>query len=126
MTDAAQRTAVWVGWLRAGAGAAAWVTPGLTGRILGIDASSTSPVRFVLRLFGARDLAMGTAVLSARNERELDRWVTLGIAVDAADAVTCLMAGARGQVPRRTAVLGALSAVVGIAVSARARELTAP
>ena len=124
MTDDKRQAAVLVGWLRAGAGAAAWIAPGLTGRVLGMDASGSSPVRFVLRLFGARDLAMGAAVLSARNERELDRWVSLGMAVDAADAAACLLAGARQQVPRRTAVLGALSATTAIAVAARARQST--
>ena len=124
MTDDQQRAAVWIGWLRAGVGAAAWMAPGLTGRVMGMETPSSSPVRFVLRLFGARDLAMGAAVLSARNERELDRWVSLGLAVDAADAAASLLAGARGQVPRRTAVLGALSAGAVIAVGVRARQLT--
>jgi hypothetical protein len=125
MTSEQQRAAVWLGWLRTGAGAAAWVAPGLTGRVLRIDAPPSSPVRYVLRHFGARDVAMGVAVLTARNERELDRWVLMGIAVDAADAASAVIGGVRGQVPRRTAVLTGLSALSAVAVGMRARQVTA-
>ena len=111
-----------LGWLRIAAGAGAWVTPGTTARVLGISGAAGSPVRFVLRLFGSRDGALGLGLLGAETASERDRWLVLGIATDIADAAAAVVAGGRGQLPRGRALVAAASALAAVALATRARE----
>lgn len=110
-----------LGWLRVAAGVGAWATPGTTARVLSMPAPRQSPARFLLRLFGARDVALGAGLLGARNSGERDRWLVLGMAVDAADAGAALIAAGRGQLRGRSGVLGAAAAVAAIALANHAR-----
>ena len=76
----------------------------------------------MLRLFGARDVALGVGVLGAPTAVERDRWLALGMAIDAADAAACLVAGNRKQLRWRAAVMGAVTACAAIALAQHARS----
>src|SRR5436189_4811654 len=85
-------------------GASAWLTPNLAGRMFGLDPEGHPQLPYVGRLFGARDVALGTGVLRSSRKNK-DAWVTAGLACDAADAAAGVLAGARGQLPLGAAAL---------------------
>ena len=103
------------------AGTGAWLLPGLSTRILGGATTGPSALPMVLRLFGARDLAMGAAFLTA-DRVEQQRWLAIGMAVDAADAAAAVLAARRGTMPARIALPVAATAVAAVAVAAWARR----
>ena len=106
---------------RAAVGVASWLLPSLSMRILGVDPATHPAMPPILRLFGARDAAMGLAYLTA-GEQERKRWLAIGMAVDAADAAAALLSGRRGGLPLRTRLgvaLTATAAVVGAGLARR-------
>ncbi len=72
---------------RIGVGAVAIGSPDLAARMLGLDASRNPQLPTMTRLFGAREIAIGAATLTARGAARRNL-VLAGIAVDAADAAT--------------------------------------
>ena len=72
------------------------------------------------RLFAARDLALGVALLQARGA-EADRQVDIGIALDVSDLVALVLAASRKDISGRTLLMGgSLAAVVaGLGVLGR-------
>lgn len=91
--------------VRLGLGAAAWLAPATLARVFGLSPDDPS-LPFLLRLFGARDVALG-ALLQAADGDEARRVVEVGIAVDVADSAAGLLAAASGKVPRPAALLAA-------------------
>ena len=91
------------------------VAPALTGRTyLGREASR--PVaRFLLRVFGIRDLVIGALQLSTKGNKDASRQVMVaGIACDTVDALAAFTA--RDALPRwgrRLVLVAATSAVAG-------------
>jgi hypothetical protein len=102
--------------MRIGAGVGAWLAPGLSTRVAFRGAQDSAAVPLLLRLFGARDIAMGAGYLSA-DAREQDRWLKIGIAVDAADAVAALLAGRSGRLQKSAAAPIVLTAVAAVAAA---------
>jgi len=99
--------------LRTSIGAGAWVAPGLTGRLFGLDAVANPQLPYVARLFAVRDVALGAGLqLSSGESRRL--WLQLGILCDAADTIAGLLAGATGQISGRSTVLVTAPALMGI------------
>ena len=102
-------------------GAGLIVSPALTGRTyLGREASRPV-VRFLLRVFGIRDLVVGALQLASKGDKEATRKVMVaGIACDAVDALAAY--SARDAMPRwgrRLVLLAATSAVAmgGVALA---------
>lgn len=98
--------------LRLAVGIAALVAPRLAGRVLGIDVADRS-TPYLLRLFGAREVYMASPFLMpapALDEAEL---ASRAVPVDAADTLAALAAGARGHLPWRAALPGALAGATG-------------
>lgn len=91
-----------LGLTRAAAGLAGLLAPRLSGRIMGLDATSAGTARLVMRLFATRDLALGLATL-ASPAAERGWWLRTTAAIDAADAAAAVAAGARRQVRRSCA-----------------------
>lgn len=108
-------------WLRIGVGAGGWLAPRLSGKLFGLEPDENPVTPYVARLFAARDFAMGVALLDAE-EPERDRWLRIGIAVDAADGVAALLAGARGYLSKRAAVMTAGTAFAAVWLGAQARR----
>lgn len=102
---------------RIGVGAAAWAAPelGLRAALLD-DSAPESP--YLVRLFGARDLALGAVTLLASPERK-PALICIGMAVDALDAGAAVLA-LRKQQLRTTAGVVLAAAAGGAVVSGAA------
>ena len=87
---------------RIAVGALAVANPGMAARTFQLDPVSNPQVPYVVRLFGAREVALGLVTLFARG-RARPAVVGLGVAVDAADAATGFLAMQDGSVSKRTA-----------------------
>ena len=104
---------------RVALGAGLLLAPSLVGRTyLGREASRPV-VRFLLRVFGIRDLVVGGLQLAAKGDKEATRRVIVaGIACDSVDALAAF--AARDALPRwgrRLVLLAATSAVGGGALA---------
>lgn len=107
---AAGRIAVGVGLMLA---------PALTASLyMGREARRPS-VRFMSRIFGGRDVALGLALLSALDQGKQDsvsRALWLGVACDSWDAISAIRG--RGQLPRVGRWLVAATAIAGAGLGA--------
>jgi hypothetical protein len=104
---------------RVGIGVALIAAPSLAGRSYLGRESSRPVVRFLLRVFGIRDLALGALTLATKDDKVmLRRLLVAGIACDAVDALAAL--GAGDGLPRwgrRLVLLAGSSAVAGGALA---------
>ena len=90
--------------LRAAVGAGAWLAPRFSGRLFGLDPAANPQAPYLGRLFGARDVALAVG-LSTSTGAERAQWLRLGVACDLADAAAGVLAGRRGELPKRATVL---------------------
>jgi hypothetical protein len=114
------RMAAQLGAVRVGLGVLMLAKPLLLPRPLGIDSITASRVEWLVRMAGARDLALGGGTLAARRTGGLRTWLAACVVSDAADALILAKAVRRGDVG---AVMGggaALSAVLAVAGGAYA------
>ena len=104
-------TATTLSLARIAVGTAAWVAPETSLRAGMLDATqSQSP--YMLRLFGARDAALGAITLLAKPEHK-PALLKVGLAVDSADAAAAVHAMQRGQLRNPTGIT-----LTGMAVAA--------
>jgi hypothetical protein len=107
--------------LRVSIGAGAWIAPRLAGRLFGLDADANPQLPYVGRLFGVRDVALGTGLqLSSGHSRRV--WLQLGILCDAADSVAGILAGRNGDISKLSTVLVTAPALLGIGLGIAALE----
>lgn len=106
--------------LRVVIGVGALLAPRLAGRLFGLDVAANPQAPYLARLFGARDVALGVGALASSGEARR-RWVEIGVAVDATDAVSAVLAGRDGSVSGGTAIKLAAPAVAAVALGAIAR-----
>lgn len=105
-------------WARVGIGAAVWLAPRGSMRVLGFDPDSAEVI-VLARMAGTRDLALGAVAVSTHRDPEAAAaTVGLNAAVDAADAVAFAIALVRRQGIDRAALLGTTSAAVAAATGA--------
>ena len=104
---------------RAAIGTGAWLAPRLSGRLFGLDPAANPQASYLGRLFAARDAALAFG-LSTSSGAERSQWLRIGIACDLADAAAGLLAGRRGELPGRAAIL-----VTGTALGAAALGIAA-
>lgn len=111
------RTRTFLGATRTLVGIAAWTAPDPAFRAFGVDLASSD--RFVARLFGARDLALGVSLLAA-DDRHLRAAAGIGVLVDAVDTVAGLDEYRRGTMTTWALISGAggaaLLAALGVLV----------
>ena len=88
---------------RIGIGALSLVSPETAARMFQLDAQANPQVPYVMRLFGAREVALGVVTLFARG-RALKALAGVGVMVDLADAGTGYLAMQEGAVSRKTAM----------------------
>ncbi len=103
------RTRLFLGTMRALVGIGAWGAPDLTARVFGIDPARSD--RFVTRLFGAREIALAVALLSARPETLASVALT-GALIDSADALQGFDERRRGNLGNQATLLGPCGAVL--------------
>ena len=115
---------MFTGVTRSMIGIGAWVAPDVTTRIFGIEPANSD--RFVARLYGARELTLGLALLTA-SPSALTTVASVGAAVDAADVVSGLDEFRRGNLSTQATVLGLGGALLFTALGVIiAREAAAP
>src|SRR6059058_3062330 len=112
-----------LGAVRVGLGTVMLLRPLLVPRPLGVDSVTSKRVDWLVRMTGARDLALGAGTLAAARTGErsgLRTWLVASLASDAADAVILTDAIRRGRVGRIMGGAAALSAVAAVAAGAAA------
>lgn len=114
--DQARRTLV---ALRMVLGVVAYVRPDLAARAFGIDPDEGAATPSVVRIFGAREAAMGLAIVPASGP-QVRRWLLIGAGVDALDVATMGMGARSGRLGRITIAVGGGLATVAIALGLRA------
>ena len=103
-------------------GIAALFVPATLARRLAVDPETNRAALYVLRLFGVRTILIGAQLL-LRNEGLRAHSLRVAPVIHAVDAAAALIAGERGQLPRRAATTAALISTVntGLAVVAQKR-----
>jgi hypothetical protein len=110
---------------RIGLGAAAWGAPGLAGTAMMLGRADAQAA-FLLRLFGARDVALGVATLLVPAPAR-PAMLGIGLAVDASDAAAALLGARSGALRPLPALLVAGTASAAVAAGAAAlRAARAP
>jgi hypothetical protein len=103
--------------LRFATGAAAWLAPNTTGRMIGLNAGHDQP--FTAQLFGSRELTLALAITEPASPQLRARALQLGLLVDVLDVVAAVRGvHARTLSPRGAIVAGggaALFAGLGVA-----------
>lgn len=87
---------------RIAVGSLALANPEMAAKTFQLDPTSNPQLPYVVRLFGAREVALGLVTLLSRG-RARRGIIGLGVAVDAADAATGYLAMQDGTVSRKTA-----------------------
>ena len=114
------RLAAQLGAVRVGLGVVMLTRPLLVPRPLGIDRLTSGRVDWLVRMAGARDLALGAGTLAARRTGGLRVWLLATLGSDVADAVILADAVRTRKVGRITGGAAALSAVVAAGLGAYA------
>ena len=92
-------------------GVAALFVPATLARRLGVDPDSNPAALYALRLFGVRTVLIGAQLL-LRDGGVRAHSLRVAPAVHALDATAALIAGERGQLPRRAATTAAIISTV--------------
>lgn len=109
-----------LGGLRLVVGASGMVSPGLTWAVAGMGVPESESSKVATRLFAARELALAAGALSD-DEAVRRATLTVGIGIDALDALS-YAAGIRRGAPKASALSGLLAlSAVGLGVAARSR-----
>jgi hypothetical protein len=119
--NAQQRRAF--GLVRIGIGALTWMFPRLASRLFALgDAADDPRDALIGRLFGVRDIAIGAALVFAKDDAARSRALQLGVLCDTADVAAALGGRRRGLgiVPTLfISVAGASGAALGAAMLAQ-------
>ncbi len=114
--------AVTLAAMRLVVGVAAWVAPGVVGKIAGLDGSNYGESRYLWRIFGVRDAVLGAGVL-ATDGKSRKAWLKAGIVCDTFDTGSSVIGGKSGALPKKTAAFLTLPAVVGTCLGLAAHKL---
>lgn len=100
-------------------GVAFLLFPKVSLRLYGLDPESNRTAAYPLRYLGARSLILAAVLADDDGQGALMKQLPL---VAAVDATANALALTTGEVPRRVAVLGALTSAVAVAVGFMGRE----
>ena len=92
-------------------GVAALFVPATLARQLGVDPAANPAALYALRLFGVRTVLIGAQLL-LRDGRVRAHALRVAPAIHAIDASAALVAGERGQLPRRAATTAAIISTI--------------
>ena len=92
-------------------GVAALFVPATLARQLGVDPAANPAALYALRLFGVRTVLIGAQLL-LRDDEVRAHSLRVAPAIHALDASAALIAGERGQLPRRAATTAAIISTV--------------
>lgn len=110
--------------IRLGFGVASMAAPRVTARLFGVDTGAQPAVPFALRLFGARNLLLGAALLHLERVSDRRAFLAANLLVDVSDALSAVAAGRRGELSLTTTVLAIMppSVEIGLGLSAITRR----
>lgn len=111
--------------LRLVLGVTAYIRPDLAARAFGIDPDEAAAMPSAVRLFGARESALGLTLILAPGSQQR-RWLLLGACVDVLDVGTVVLGGRSGRLGRMTVTVGAGLAIVAVALGLRGLALVTP
>jgi hypothetical protein len=94
-------------------GILSFAQPSLAAKMFGLDIQNNPQGPFLTRLFGSREIAIGTATMLARGKTRRNL-VLAGIGVDAADAATGVLGIQDKSVPVRTGALLIVPAILAV------------
>jgi hypothetical protein len=103
---------------RIGFGVASALIPGPTWQLAGIDPTGNPDAPLLARFFASREVAIGAGLALGADARERRRWLTLGLAVDAADGLSAVLAGRRGRLTRPRVALDLGGSLLALALGA--------
>ncbi len=98
---------------RIAVGALSFAQPVVAAKMFGLDIDNNPQGPYLARLFGSREIAIGTATLLAKGKTRRNL-VLAGIGVDAADAATGVLGIQDKTVPVRTGVLLIVPAILAV------------
>jgi hypothetical protein len=98
---------------RIAVGMLALLRPAVAAKLFGVDIANNPQGPFLARLFGSREVAIGTATLLARGSTRRNL-VLAGIGVDAADAATGVLGIRDKSMPVRSGALLIVPAVLAV------------
>lgn len=110
-----------LGLIRLVNGALALLVPRRFTKMLGLDPERNGPAIYVLRLFGVRTVILGLQLLTAKGD-ELEQTVKHAPWIHASDATAALIAGVKGELPRRAAVIAFVTSSLNTMLSFLAQE----
>lgn len=114
MANTADRAIHTMALVRGALGAAAYLDPDRTARWMGLDPDRNTQMRYLGRVFGARDMALGAALLALTGDgRQKLLWACVGIEV--LDTASAMIALRTGTIEKRAAAL-LVGAVVAAAI----------
>jgi hypothetical protein len=106
-------------------GVAALFVPARLARRLGVDPDANPAALYALRLFGVRTVLIGAQLL-LRDSGMRAHSLRVAPVIHALDAAAVLIAGDRGQLPRRaartSALISTVNTVLGVIVQTRDTE----
>ena len=108
-----------LGALRLVIGIGAWVAPDASGRLFGLDPRRNPQARYVGRLFGVRDAALGVGLLTTDGDARR-RWWQLGVVCDLFDAAAGVLAGRKGDLATPAAAMVTSTALMAAGIGAAA------
>ena len=98
---------------RIAVGALSFAQPAVAAKMFGLDIENNPQGPYLARLFGSREIAIGTATLLARGKTRRNL-VLAGIGVDAADAATGVLGIQDKSVPMRTGAMLIVPAILAV------------
>lgn len=102
--------------LRLTLGAAAYAMPSDAARIFGIDPDESPAMDSAVRLFGARELALGLGLLGKAG---VTRWLALGVMSDGLDVLTVILGARDSRLGAQTVAVGGGLAAGAVALGLR-------
>lgn len=102
--------------LRLTLGAAAYTTPSNAARMFGIDPDESPAMDSAVRLFGARELALGLGLFGTV---DVSRWLALGVMSDGLDVLTVALGARNRRLRTHTIVVGGGLASIAVALGLR-------
>ena len=98
---------------RIAVGLISFLQPAVAAKMFGLDIANNPQGPYLARLFGSREIAIGTATLLARGKTRRNL-VLAGIGVDAADAATGVLGIQDKSVPVRAGAMLIVPAILAV------------
>ncbi|WP_233526021.1 hypothetical protein [Actinomadura spongiicola] len=108
---------------RIGLGLAAFAAPGLSMRVTGISRGTDTGRDLMVRLYAAREIALGAGYLLSGEEAARRQWARIGLAVDALDAFSALRTRSRLPLWVTAGVVGIAGTAAGLGAAKAAHDV---